>query len=117
MAEAFENDSADRVGYIYHAVSREDLKPGDQIYAYRAGGIYNHHGIYIGEPSCEVIHFVGKSKLSSSFFQSDYDETRLLRELKDLLEGRSEENSARVDEIIIAYSRRKQQKRYSHKKL
>ena len=35
-----------------------------------------------------------------NLFQSDYEETRLLRELTDLLEGRSEENSARVDEII-----------------
>ena len=54
------DDSYSRVGIISHAISKEDLKPGDHIYCYRLGFIYSHHGIYIGEADCEVIHFSGE---------------------------------------------------------
>uniref|UniRef100_A0A1X7TI38 LRAT domain-containing protein n=1 Tax=Amphimedon queenslandica TaxID=400682 RepID=A0A1X7TI38_AMPQE len=43
-----EDDSAIRVGVMSHAIDKEHLKPGDQVYCYR--NIYTHHGIYIGEP-------------------------------------------------------------------
>lgn len=56
------DDSADRVGHFSHAIEPKDLKPGDQIYCYRIPGFYTHHGIYIGEDDCEVIHFsIGSS--------------------------------------------------------
>lgn len=57
MAEA--DDSVSRVGYIFHTVDKKDLKPGDHIYCHRLHVAYRHHGIYIGEPGCEVIHFAG----------------------------------------------------------
>ena len=62
MAEA---DDSSRVGIMSHAVKKQDLKPGDHIYCHR-GIFYNHHGIYIGEPGCEVIHFCAGDKHSSS---------------------------------------------------
>ncbi|GAV90699.1 LRAT domain-containing protein [Cephalotus follicularis] len=37
------------------AIDKEDLKPGDHIYAYRVWGLYSHHGIYVGDG--QVIHF------------------------------------------------------------
>ena len=49
-----------RVGWFSHDISKKDLKPGDHIYCYRAGFLYSHHGIYIGEKDCEVIHFAGE---------------------------------------------------------
>lgn len=52
-----QEDSSQRAGYVTHTVTKDDLRPGDHIYCYRLGGVYAHHGIYIGEPKCEVIHF------------------------------------------------------------
>ena len=52
-----EDDSGHRVGTISHAVSCDELKPGDHIYAYGFGFAYSHHGIYLGEDDNEVIHF------------------------------------------------------------
>ena len=54
------DDSYSRVGRFSCDISKEDLKPGDHIYCYRAGFTYSHHGIYIGEADCEVIHFSGE---------------------------------------------------------
>ncbi|KAL5835364.1 hypothetical protein ACOSQ4_014861 [Xanthoceras sorbifolium] len=49
-------------------VTRSELKPGDHIYTERAGYVYFHHGIYVGEDM--VIHFLPDPKkkgiLSSS---------------------------------------------------
>ena len=56
-AHAVEDDSSDRVGWISHAIKKQNLKPGDHIYSYRAGFAYSHHGIFVGEEDCEVIHF------------------------------------------------------------
>ena len=56
------DDSSERVGYFSHAVSKSVLKPGDHIYVHRTGGLYDHHGIYIGKEGCEVIHFSGTRK-------------------------------------------------------
>ena len=54
-----EGDCKERIGYISHAIDRCDLKPGDHIYVYRKLGLYQHHGIYIGEEDIEVVHFSG----------------------------------------------------------
>ena len=56
------DDSASRVGYFIHSVEKRDLKPGDHIYCHRGPFVYNHHGIYIGERGCEVIHFSADDK-------------------------------------------------------
>ena len=53
------DDSKRRAGLVFHMVSKNRLKPGDHIYAYRFPIPYAHHGIYIGEPDTEVIHFCG----------------------------------------------------------
>lgn len=55
------DDSSKRAGLIIHSVYKSDLKPGDHIYCYRALFAYSHHGIYIGERDCEVIHFAGRT--------------------------------------------------------
>ena len=61
---AAEDDSKGRVNFFSHAVNREDLKPGDHIYVYKACGLYTHHGIYMGkEGQHEVIQFVKLSLL------------------------------------------------------
>ena len=57
MAKA--DDSKERAGLLFHMVSESDLEPGDHIYVWRAGGLYAHHGIYIGKQGMEVIHFYG----------------------------------------------------------
>ncbi|XP_019860123.1 PREDICTED: uncharacterized protein LOC109588391 [Amphimedon queenslandica] len=62
ISELVKDDSNDRVGYISCVIAREDLKPGDHIHVYTSA-IYTHHGIYIGEPNCDMIHFSGESKL------------------------------------------------------
>ncbi|XP_058099613.1 protein LEAD-SENSITIVE 1-like [Magnolia sinica] len=52
-------------------IEREDLKPGDHIYAWRTLYIYAHHGIYIGDD--EVIHFTepnGKKSVSGFVVES-----------------------------------------------
>ena len=59
-ASADSDDSNQRVGWVSHAISEEDLRPGDHIYCHRTG--YSHHGIYIGEEDCEVIHFAGDGR-------------------------------------------------------
>lgn len=64
------DDSRDRAGLIFHDVSKCDLKPGDHIYCYRNVGIYNHHGIYIGEEDCKVIHLSGSMKVWILFYYS-----------------------------------------------
>ena len=40
-------------------INRSHLKPGDHIYVKRYGGIYSHHGIYVGRKGSrkEIIHF------------------------------------------------------------
>ena len=66
---ATKDDSKKRAGFLFHTVSKYELKPGDHIYAYRAAGVYAHHGIYIGEPGMEVIHFSGQtSKLKRNIY-------------------------------------------------
>lgn len=52
------DSSSNRVNWFSHDVNVADLIPGDHIYAHRCFGLYDHHGIYIGENDVEVIHFV-----------------------------------------------------------
>ena len=67
---AAKDDSKKRVGLLFHHVAEHELRPGDHIYAYRAVGLYAHHGIYIGEPGVEVIHFVGEELQGNARIQS-----------------------------------------------
>ena len=60
-----EDDSRERVG-LFHSISPDCLKPGDHVYSYRALSLYAHHGIYVGEGECEVIHFSGRRKEKST---------------------------------------------------
>ena len=100
------DDSHDRVGYIFHSVAKSDLKPGDHIYCHRM--LYNHHGIYIGEHGCEVIHFSGPdNKGSLDKKRGSYDDqtrkevTKLSNELKYLPEDseRAKEVRKRLNEL------------------
>ncbi|XP_064385561.1 uncharacterized protein LOC135334338 [Halichondria panicea] len=76
------DDSSLRVKYFTHRIQRDDLKPGDHIYAYRKLRIYAHHGIYIGKNKSGihiVIHFTGdpgtkKSKSSAKIRTSSLDD-------------------------------------------
>ena len=52
--------SRSRAGIIFHDVEPWELNPGDHIYCYRVMFSYSHHGIYVGKPGREVIHFAGK---------------------------------------------------------
>ncbi|XP_074271255.1 protein LEAD-SENSITIVE 1-like [Silene latifolia] len=63
------------MGLVRHKVRKEDIKPGDHIYAWRACYTYSHHGIYVG--GNKVVHFTapavpedGGLKLSTSSSQS-----------------------------------------------
>lgn len=69
MAE--KDDSKERAGLLIHTVSKDALKPGDHIYVYRVLPLpYAHHGIYIGEPGMEVIHFCGEKRTGNAQIQS-----------------------------------------------
>ncbi|KAH9617218.1 hypothetical protein KSS87_017504 [Heliosperma pusillum] len=56
------------MGLVSHRVKKEDIRPGDHIYTWRALFTYSHHGIYVG--GNKVVHFTdpadGGSKLSTS---------------------------------------------------
>ena len=58
--------SDDRVGYISHRVSKDQLHPGDHIYVWRSIFIYSHHGIYTGKEGQEVIHSSADQRMSLS---------------------------------------------------
>ncbi len=70
MAAAYVDDnSRQRVGYLFHSVTEDDLQPGDHIYAYRNFELNRHTEIYTGEEEEEVIHFSAgeqESKRSAS---------------------------------------------------
>ena len=67
---ARKDDSKKRAGFFFHNVPEHDLRPGDHIYAYRAAGLYAHHGVYIGEPGMEVIHYVDEELQGNTCIQS-----------------------------------------------
>ncbi|XP_019859430.1 PREDICTED: uncharacterized protein LOC109587651 [Amphimedon queenslandica] len=111
MAEA--DDSASRVGYVFHSINEKDLKPGDQIYCHRLIDTYSHHGIYIGELDCEVIHFGGddSGSLGKKIGQQDDETMRLVTalslELEQLPEDseRAQEIKQQLDEIHKSHNR------------
>uniref|UniRef100_A0A1J3K147 LRAT domain-containing protein n=1 Tax=Noccaea caerulescens TaxID=107243 RepID=A0A1J3K147_NOCCA len=43
------------MGLLTNKMEREELKPGDHIYTYRAVFAYSHHGIFVG--GSKVVHF------------------------------------------------------------
>nr|AAM64633.1 unknown [Arabidopsis thaliana] len=43
------------MGLLTNKIEREELKPGDHIYTYRAIFAYSHHGIFVG--GSKVVHF------------------------------------------------------------
>ena len=63
--EGYPDSSANRVHLFSHKVNADNLVPGDHIYAHRDHGLYDHHGIYIGENDAEVIHFPGDKATSN----------------------------------------------------
>ena len=70
------DDSVNRIGSISCAVAREELKPGDHIHAH-VSSFHTHHGIYIGEPDCDVIYCSGDDKESKSSPCSQIQKTTL----------------------------------------
>lgn len=67
MAAVATVDSKFRVRFFSHAIKEEDLVPGDHIYVHRKGGLYTHHGIYVGgQKDQAVIHFSGLEKKNKS---------------------------------------------------
>ncbi|XP_019862395.1 PREDICTED: uncharacterized protein LOC109591018 [Amphimedon queenslandica] len=68
LHELVPDNSANRVGYVSNAITGEEVKPGDHILSQR--WFHTHHGIYIGEPDCEVIHFSGDETGSLEFKRS-----------------------------------------------
>ncbi|XP_061372871.1 protein LEAD-SENSITIVE 1-like [Gastrolobium bilobum] len=51
------------MGLLSNRVERDEIKPGDHIYTYRAVFTYSHHGIFVG--GSKVVHFIPERKLKS----------------------------------------------------
>lgn len=85
-----EDDSAQRVGRIFHVVQPDKLKPGDHIYVSRL--LYTHHGIYVGQSGKEVIHFSGPTAERNS-----HEETRVISVIEGL---RGVSNSSNFDKEV-----------------
>ncbi|KFK30672.1 hypothetical protein AALP_AA6G012900 [Arabis alpina] len=56
------------MGLFTNKVERDELKPGDHIYTYRAVFAYSHHGIFVG--GCKVVHFKPEQTLKPSTLAS-----------------------------------------------
>ncbi|WJX85745.1 hypothetical protein P8452_68151 [Trifolium repens] len=56
------------MGLIWNRVDREDIKPGDHVYTYRAVFAYSHHGIFVG--GSKVVHFRPDTKNFKSITDS-----------------------------------------------
>ncbi|GAB2271835.1 hypothetical protein Dimus_006667 [Dionaea muscipula] len=52
------------MGLISHRVERNEIKPGDHIYTWRAVFTYSHHGIFVG--GNKVVHFTRNGTADSS---------------------------------------------------
>ncbi|GMI98467.1 hypothetical protein like AT1G01225 [Hibiscus trionum] len=52
------------MGLLSNKVERNEIKPGDHIYTYRAVFTYSHHGIFVG--GSKVVHFRPERNLDSS---------------------------------------------------
>lgn len=59
------------MGLLSNKVERDEIKPGDHIYTYRAIFTYSHHGIYVG--GSKVVHFRPARNLDSSSVESSSD--------------------------------------------
>ncbi len=66
--------SIDRIGYFSHAISRDQLEPGDHIYCYKRIIADAHHGIYTGKEGKEVIHMSGTNQRDSKIQAVTLDE-------------------------------------------
>ncbi|KAK6141090.1 hypothetical protein DH2020_025171 [Rehmannia glutinosa] len=62
------------MGLLTNRVERNEIKPGDHIYTYRAVFAYSHHGIFVG--GGKVVHFtrVEASSTSNSDIYSQTEE-------------------------------------------
>ncbi|KAJ9171539.1 hypothetical protein P3X46_014895 [Hevea brasiliensis] len=52
------------MGLLTHRVERNEIKPGDHIYTYRAVFTYSHHGIFVG--GNKMVHFTPRRNANSS---------------------------------------------------
>ncbi|KAI3449289.1 hypothetical protein Pfo_005954 [Paulownia fortunei] len=52
------------MGLLTNRVERNEIRPGDHIYTYRAVFAYSHHGIFVG--GSKVVHFTRVETSSSS---------------------------------------------------
>ena len=82
----------------YNVIDERDLKEGDHIYCQRKIGFYTHHGIYIGEPDCEVIHFSGPDGATSGELKQEDQEKA--EELEKQYNNLHVTNSEKADKII-----------------
>ncbi|KAK7397451.1 hypothetical protein VNO78_18623 [Psophocarpus tetragonolobus] len=51
------------MGLLSNRVERNEIKPGDHIYTYRAVFTYSHHGVFVG--GSKVVHFRPERNLKS----------------------------------------------------
>ncbi|KAE8693654.1 putative Aluminum activated malate transporter family protein [Hibiscus syriacus] len=56
------------MGLLSNKVERNEIKPGDHIYTYRAVFTYSHHGVFVG--GSKVVHFRPERNLDSSIESS-----------------------------------------------
>ncbi|OEL31240.1 hypothetical protein BAE44_0007741 [Dichanthelium oligosanthes] len=69
------------MGLLSHRVERSEIKPGDHIYAWRAGYTYSHHGIYVG--GSKVVHFTRKKEAGTAGLDSAIAVSSLLSQGSD----------------------------------
>ncbi|KAH9625910.1 hypothetical protein KSS87_023430 [Heliosperma pusillum] len=63
------------MGLLSHRVEKDEIKPGDHIYTWRALFTYSHHGIYVG--GSKVVHFTpDRDRKVSSQSSASSDLTR-----------------------------------------
>ncbi|KAK6142685.1 hypothetical protein DH2020_023033 [Rehmannia glutinosa] len=60
------------MGLLTNRVERNEIKPGDHIYTYRAVFAYSHHGIFVG--GGKVVHFT-RVETSSTSSSDAYSQT------------------------------------------
>ncbi|KAK4778062.1 hypothetical protein SAY87_018249 [Trapa incisa] len=59
------------MGLLSNRVERNEIKPGDHIYTYRAVFTYSHHGIYVG--GSKVVHFRPEREANSPISEAVSD--------------------------------------------
>ncbi|XP_010428036.1 PREDICTED: uncharacterized protein LOC104712760 [Camelina sativa] len=73
------------MGVLTNKVERDELKPGDHIYTYRAVFAYSHHGVFVG--GCKVVHFKPEHSLISSTLASSSSSSSSVSEVDDSSEA------------------------------